>query len=187
VADYKKTDGDTNGSANGDEKEHSTPKQSSIKRTLSFCIRSISFLLQCFFLYLLLATFCNVHGWWERETRKTARMAWKYFLISNEWGMWSPGAERVSPYTVILGWRRREGENDDLINLFEFLKSGEEVPFEGFSEKFLADTTYLYPSTRWEKALGDDCTYIISKSVGMIVFNVSRIEHVFLRGLLSLG
>ena len=152
VADMK-----TNGHTHGVD-QSTTPKQSSIKRALYFSIRSVSFLLQCFFLYLLLATFCNAHGWWEEETEKVTEMAHAYFLMNNEWGMWSPGAERISPYTVILGWRRNEGDEDDeLINLFHFLKTGEEVPFEGFSEEFLADTTYLYPSTRWEKALGDDC------------------------------
>lgn len=98
--------------------------------------------------------------------------------MGNDWGMWSPGAERISPYTVILGGRLVEGEDDvfeEEINLFHFLKTrGEEVPFEGFTEEFMADSTYLYPSTRWEKALGDDWADYLSSAENDISDNILR-------------
>lgn len=136
------------------------PKQTSrIRKVAVFSIRSTSFLLQCFFLYLLFCTFLAANGWFHEYTLLPNNLAFYYFLMSNDWGMWSPGAERVSPYTVILGGRKRQDGSDgyDVYNLFHFLKTGgEEIGFDGFTEEFLADTTYLYPSTRWEKALGDD-------------------------------
>jgi hypothetical protein len=77
--------------------------------------------------------------------------------------MWSPGAARISPWTVILGWRS-EGEDDIWeganFNLYEFIRSGREVKFEDFTEDVLDNLTYLYPSTRWEKGIGDDCKHM---------------------------
>jgi len=107
-------------------------------------------------LALLIVTFMFENHWFLQYTTYPSQLAWYYFLMSNSWGMWAPGAERISPYTVIVGGRQRPDGEYDVINLFHFLKTGEEIPFEGFTEEFLADTTYLYPSTRWEKALGDD-------------------------------
>ena len=135
-----------------------TPKQSSIKKGVIFCVRSVSSLLQCVMLALLICTFLYENKWFLQCTTYPSQLAFYYFLMSKGWGMWSPGAERVSPYTVILGGRKKEGTEDqyDIVNLFHFLKTGKEIPFEGFTEEFLADSTYLYPSTRWEKALEDD-------------------------------
>ena len=170
AAEYKKTNGDertangnnvSNGTTAVDEKKQTLviPNQSSIKKGVVFCVRSVSFLLQCLFFALLICTFLYENKWFLQYTTYPSQLAFYYFLMSNSWGMWSPGAERLSPYTVILGGRKQEGTEDeyDIINLFHFIKNGEEISFDdGFTEEFLADTTYLYPSTRWEKALGDD-------------------------------
>jgi hypothetical protein len=63
----------------------------------------------------------------------------------------------------MLGWRRDEDEEDiwegDNFNLYEFIKSGKEVPFDDFTDDVLDNLTYQYPSTRWEKGLGDDCKF----------------------------
>jgi hypothetical protein len=56
----------------------------------------------------------------------------------------------------MLGGRKGSDGKYDIFDLWEFLKSGKEVEFGGFTEEYLADSTYMYPSTRWEKALGDD-------------------------------
>lgn len=67
-------------------------------------------------------------------------------------------------YTVIVGWRRAEDEEDiwegTNFNLYEFIKSGKEVPFDDFTEEVLDNLTYQYPSSRWEKGLGDDCEFL---------------------------
>lgn len=52
-------------------------------------------------------------------------------------------------------WRNGGGDSQNF-NVYKFLRTGEEVPFEGFTDDVLANVTYLYPSTRWENALGDD-------------------------------
>lgn len=67
----------------------------------------------------------------------------------------------LSTDTVIVGWRKKEGEEDvwegDSIDLYEFIKTGKEVEFDEFTDDVLDNLTYKYPSTRWEKGLGDDC------------------------------
>lgn len=62
---------------------------------------------------------------------------------------------------MIVGWRKDEDEGDvwegDSIDLYEFIKTGKEVEFDEFNEDILDNLTYKYPTTRWEKSLGDDC------------------------------
>jgi hypothetical protein len=94
--------------------------------------------------------------------------------------MWSPGAVRISPYTVILGGREREDGKYDAYDLWEFLKSGKEVKFKGFTEDYLADSTYLYPSTRWEKALGDDWEEYLMSSEYNISGNLMKAWCIFI-------
>lgn len=67
-----------------------------------------------------------------------------------------------------MGWRRDEDEEDiwegGNFNLYEFIKSGKEVPFDDFTDDVLDNLTYQYPSSRWEKGLGDDCKSTFSVS-----------------------
>lgn len=141
VADYKKTDGDE--TTNGKTSPERLPKESSVEKGITFCIRSTSFLLQCVCLCLFVCSWLAANGWYLKYTGYPAGCAYLYLLMSNQFGMWSPGAERISPYTVFLGGHKREDGEYDVFNLFHFLKTGgEEIEFDGFTEEFLADTTY---------------------------------------------
>lgn len=156
------------------------PKTSLMKRTISFGMSFTWFLIQCFFLFLLFCTFMNSNNFLLEYVQAPADFAYKYFLMTNSWGMWSPGAVRISPYTVILGGREREDGKYDAYDLWEFLKSGKEVRFKGFTEDYLADSTYLYPSTRWEKALGDDWEEYLMSSEYNISGNLMKAWCIFI-------
>lgn len=170
VAHYKKTDGDLVYASDDSpiiETKRGKLSVASIEQVLirlvTIATRSISTLLQCGLLFLLILTFIEAHFVQTQLGETVGNWAWSYLRFNNEFGMWSPGAARIAPWTVILGWRS-EGEDDiwegENFNLYEFIKSGREVEFEEFTEDVLDNLTYLYPSTRWEKGLGDDCKYI---------------------------
>jgi len=162
MAHYKKTDGDdfptVKEEALDDEKEASKSSIiDTMKQAVSVCRHSFSFALQCLCFFLLVISFCDEHELIPGWTESASEWGWKYLYFEADWAMWSPGAARVSPFTVIVAHRYDETEEDaQNFNLYKFLRTGEEVPFEGFTDDVLANLTYLYPSTRWENALGDD-------------------------------
>ena len=183
VAEYKKTDNNiTNGesTSQGETTQTPPPKTSTLKRTVSMGMSFTWFLIQCFFLFLLFCTFLNSNNVLLKHVQAPADFAFRYFLMTNSWGMWSPGAVRESPYTVIVGGRERENGEFDVFDLWEFLKSGNEVEFKGFTEEYLADSTYMYPSTRWEKALGDDWEEYLMTSEYDISENLMKAWCIFI-------
>ncbi len=169
VTHYKKTDGDKVYASDDlpDKTKHEKLSLASIEqalvRVLTIATRSISTLLQCGLLFILILSFAEAHFVETQLGKTVGNWAWSFLRFSNEFGMWSPGAARISPWTVILGWRS-EGEDDIWeganFNLYEFIRSGREVKFEDFTEDVLDNLTYLYPSTRWEKGIGDDCKHM---------------------------
>ena len=114
-------------------------------------------------LYLLITTFGQSRGW-VPEALKTDLLARSHGFYNSNWEMWS-NAPRESPFTMILGWRPPpiEGGRDphdldnwEAMNLYRFMKTGEEVAFVNFTDDVLDSFTYEYPSTRWEKGIGDE-------------------------------
>lgn len=171
VARYKKTDGDDDDILKEEdvEEEKVVTGRSTfegVKRAVTVFERTFSFLFQCVCFALLIITFLNERGWFPEWTEDATMWGWKYLYFESDWGMWSPGAARVSPFTVIVGYRFGETEEDvQDFNLYKFIRTGEEVPFEGFTDDLLANLTYQYPSTRWENALGDDWeSYLVEGS-----------------------
>jgi hypothetical protein len=127
----------------------------------------------CFILYLLISTWCASRGWIPRDWNPT-QMARSYGFENSNWDMWT-WAPRESPFTMIVGKRHKQSPNSgskvtwEKLNLYRFIKTGEEVPFEGFTDDILDRFTYQYPTTRWEKGIGDEWeTYLpgLVKSMG---------------------
>jgi hypothetical protein len=127
-----------------------------IQQAVAVSVRSVSRALSWIFLYLLIVTFCDGCKWLVQWTELPTMMSWNYVVMfNNYWTMWSPGAFRQSPYTMILGLRNVDETEESQFNIYHFMRTGEEIEFEGFSEHVLADFVYQYPSTRWEQAIGD--------------------------------
>lgn len=189
VAEYKKTDGDEKTTESYKKKDNEYEQQSNLKRTtidvtlddvltviqqtVALSVRLVSRALSWTFLYLLIATFCYNRNWLVQWTELPTTMSFYYVRFNNYWGMWSPSAARESPYTMILGFRNVDEEEESQFNIYHFMKTGEEIEFEGFSEHVLPNFVYQYPSTRWEQALAEQYeeTIIseedsISKTVG---------------------
>ncbi|KAI2504238.1 hypothetical protein MHU86_10165 [Fragilaria crotonensis] len=111
-------------------------------------------------LYLLVITWAASRGWIS-DRFGHSELADSYGFFNSDWNMWS-GAPRECPFTMILGWRpSKEGDPQDRetwesLNLYRFIKTGEEVLFDNFSDELLEGFTHEYPSTRWEKGIGDE-------------------------------
>lgn len=98
VAHYKKTDGDESFEVN-DEKPSvdSSSAIDTISRMATFAVRSMSTLLQLALLIVLVISFVDLHIMETKLGQNVTDMAWTYLRFDNSWGMWSPGAVRVSP------------------------------------------------------------------------------------------
>jgi hypothetical protein len=113
-----------------------------------------------FLLYLLITTWGGSRGWVFNSLDHSA-FAQNYGFVNSNWDMWT-SAPRNSPFTMILGWRpKTEGDPEDFesyeaINLYRFIKTRDEVLFGTFTDDLLDVFTYEYPSTRWEKGIGDE-------------------------------
>jgi hypothetical protein len=84
--------------------------------------------------------------------------------IINYWTLWD-GASRAVPFTTITGLRM---DKNDTIDIFNFIKTGQEVPQQEYTDEFLESSTYMYPTTRWEKGLGDEWrTSFLDSSYGV--------------------
>jgi hypothetical protein len=101
VARYKKTDGDEVLDAHDVEDEKPAIATSSIVDTLArlaaLSVRSMSTFLQCTLLLLLVVSFFNTHIMETKLGDNVVAKSWDWIRFNNEWGMWSPGAVRVSP------------------------------------------------------------------------------------------
>jgi hypothetical protein len=133
----------------------------------------------CFLLYLLIATWCASRGWIPNAWDPTA-MAQSYGFENSNWDMWT-GAPRESPFTMIVGKRPIESQSSqgkrtwEQLNLYQFIKTREEVPFDGFTDDILDRYTYQYPTTRWEKGIGDEWEQYLPglvKSMGKALCNM---------------
>jgi hypothetical protein len=111
-------------------------------------------------LYLLITTWGESRGW-VPESLTNGELAQSYGFFNSNWGMWL-AAPRTCPFTMILGWRpSKEGDPHDFdtweaMNLYRFMKTREEVAFVDFTDDVLDVFTHEYPSTRWEKGIGDE-------------------------------
>lgn len=113
-----------------------------------------------FLLYLLITTWSESRGWVSNALGHSA-VAQNYGFANSNWDMWT-GAPRSSPFTVILGWRpTMDGDSEDFesyeaIDLYHFIKTRDQILFGNFTDDLLDVFTYKYPSTRWEKGIGDE-------------------------------
>jgi hypothetical protein len=128
---------------------------------LSFSIlNEISNSMALCLLYLLVTTWATSRGWIS-DRFGHSDLADSYGFFNSDWNMWSH-APRRCPFTMILGWRpSKEGDPKDRetwesINLYRFIKTGKEVLFDDFTDDLLEGFTHEYPSTRWEKGIGDE-------------------------------
>jgi len=171
---YKKTDGDgikTNGTSNITNAVDKTKAQLFTRKhptlvnpifvVFPLAQKAASRVLRWAYLFLLLVTFCDEREWLVDWTNSTTEFAHSVLSFRNTWGMWK-GATRYSPYTALVGWRKVEDEWENF-DIFRFIKTGKEVEFEGFTTDYLEQSTYLYPSARWEKAIADEWeTYLFT-------------------------
>lgn len=136
-----------------------------------------------FYFYLLVSTWCLHRGWSAGIFVSDFSESLASLVdFTNYWGMWDR-APRLVPFTTIRGWRKRhrttllsedglrqmcflESSHDghdfigtekwETVDVFHLIRTGEELEMKKYSEDYFDYSTYTYPTTRWEKGLGDE-------------------------------